>query len=135
MKGQQTRPSCSAYPDLSQHFVKFSSCRCHSLRSYGWGTEAIGVLCRKISCSLAWLLLLLLLLLQRLRLLLLVKTRNLSLHLLLFHNEVFACDLELRDNLFGRGLLVTFSFLDNVNCVLQDLRSGRIDEGGMDWQQ
>ena len=60
--------------------------------------------------------LLLLLVLELLRLYLLqppflVESGNLSLQLSLLHLEVVACDLEVTDHFFGRGLLVAFALL------------------------
>ena len=41
-----------------------------------------------------------------------MEPSNLSFQLVLLHDKVVACDLELRDNFFGRGLLKAFSFLN-----------------------
>lgn len=65
-------------------------------------------------------LLLLLLLLQRLkllRLLLLMKASNLPVHLVLLHHEALACEFELCNDLFGRGLLVAFTLLKECQSV------------------
>ena len=72
------------------------------------------------SSRLLLLLLLLCLLLLPLRLnllqfLLLMESRNLSLQLVLLHDEVVARDLELRDDFFGRGLLVASALLEVVS--------------------
>ena len=60
-------------------------------------------------------LLLLPLRLNLLQFLLLMEPRNLPLQLVLLHDEVVARDLELRDDFFGRGLLVASALLEVVS--------------------
>lgn len=57
--------------------------------------------------------------LQLLRLPLLVKSSNLPFHLILLQYEVIACELELRDDFFGRRFLVAFALLGAVSSILR----------------
>ena len=66
-------------------------------------------------CLLLLCLLLLPLRLNLLQFLLLMESRNLPLQLVLLHDKVVARDLELRDDFFGRGLLVASALLEVVS--------------------